>query len=350
MGTDGRRLPPRVSRTREGSSSSGVWMLCGPIPISATQQARIAAYAASRHQVSRSPFGPDDECGMLNLMDAESRRAALREADAGRPFDLAVDFFVGMPVWTAVGDPTFQMWMSHTPAGNTIDNPIGVSPEQNDLVSYSGDCIAMYTHCGTHVDTFTHFGYHGKIWNGFSAEKDLGSRNWHRAGADKQPPVLARGILIDVAGAKGLTMLPDEYAISGRDLLEALKRQRTELRPGDVVLIRTGRMTVWPDQERFVPNAPGINREAAEFLAKGGAILVGSDSAGVEQGPSQDPENWMPVHCYLLAEAGIPLLEMANLEELAAEQVYEFAFLGSCLKIRGATGSPIRPIALPLRG
>ena len=322
--------------------------MCGPVPISPSQQARIAAHTATRNQVSMSPFGADDECGMLNLIDAESRRAAINRADAGRPFDLAVDFFVGMPVWTSVDDPTFQMWMSHTPTGNAIDNPLGVSPEQNDLVSYSGDCIAMYTHCGTHVDTFTHFGYHRKIWNGFSTEKDLGSRNWRRGGADKQPPVIARGVLIDVAAEKGVPMLPDSYAIGEQDLRDALKRQQTELRIGDVILIRTGRMTVWPDPERFMPNAPGINREAAEFLAKAGAILVGADSAGVEQGPSPDPENWMPVHCYLLAEAGIPLLEMANLEELSGEQLYEFAFMGSCLKIRGATGSPIRPVAFPL--
>jgi len=78
-------------------------------------------------------------------------------------------------------------------------------------------------------------------------------------------------------------------------------------------------------------------------------MFIGADNIGLERHPSGDPESWQPVHTYLLAEAGIPIMELVNLEELAAEGVHEFAFVGACLKIRGATGSPIRPIALPLR-
>lgn len=323
--------------------------MCGPVVITEEQRKNIIAYHSKLNYVSKSPFGADDEIGMLNLMDPASRRAALNEADPGRPFDLAVDFFMGMPVWTDLGDPGFQIWMSHTPAGNILDNPMNLSSVQNDLVSYSGDCIAMYTHCGTHVDTFTHFGYHGEIFNGFNTREHMGSRHWHRAGADKQPPIIARGVMIDVAGMLGVEMLPDSHAIGEKELLDALKRQKTELRPGDVVLIRTGRMTIWPDQQRFVPNSPGINREGAEFLARAGALYVGADNGGIEHTPSSDPDNWLPVHTFLLAEAGVPLLEMAYLEDLARDKVYEFAFIGACLKIRGGTGSPIRPIALPLK-
>jgi kynurenine formamidase len=155
--------------------------------------------------------------------------------------------------------------------------------------------------------------------------------------------------MVDVAGMLGVEMLPDSHAIGEKQLLDALKKQKTELRPGDVVLVRTGRMTIWPDQQRFVPNSPGINREGAEFLARAGAMYVGADNGGVEHTPSSDPDSWLPVHTFLLAEAGIPLLEMAYLEDLAREKVYEFAFIGACLKIRGGTGSPMRPIALPLK-
>ena len=323
--------------------------MCGPVVISDEQRKNIIAYHSTINQVSRSPFGAADEIGMLNLMTEASMRSAMQEADAGKPFDLAVDYFVGMPVWTELNDPGFQIWMSHTPAGNMLDNPMNLAVEQNELVSYSGDCISLYTHCGTHIDSFTHFGYHGEIFNGFPAREHLGSRHWHRGGADKQPPIIARGVMIDVAAAAGVDMLPDSYGIGERELMDAMKRQKTELRPGDVVLIHTGRMTIWPDQQRFVPNEPGLNREGAEFLARAGAIYIGADTAGVEQTPSTTPDNWLPVHTFLLAEAGIPLLEMANLEDLAHESVYEFAFIGACLKIRGGTGSPMRPIALPLR-
>ena len=108
-------------------------------------------------------------------------------------------------------------------------------------------------------------------------------------------------------------------------------------------------MSVWPDPDAYIPDEPGLDLAGAEFLARGGAMLIGADNIGLERHPSGDPESWQPVHTYLLAEAGIPIMELVDLEELAAEGVHEFAFVGACLKIRGATGSPIRPIALPLR-
>jgi kynurenine formamidase len=106
---------------------------------------------------------------------------------------------------------------------------------------------------------------------------------------------------------------------------------------------------VWPDADAFIDDEPGLDLRGAEFLARSGAVAIGADNVGLERHPSGDPENWQPVHTYLLAEAGVPILELVYLEELAAAAVYEFAFVGACLKLRGATGSPIRPIALPLR-
>jgi kynurenine formamidase len=309
----------------------------------------IAARHADYRKVSESPFGADDEIGMLNLMTPASRARILAEADAARPFDLAVDYFVGMPSWVQAGDPAFQIWMSHTPAGTVVEDPMGVGREQNHLVGYSGDCIAMYTHCGTHIDALNHFGYCGEIWNGFTEREHLGSRQWSVCGAEKQPPIIARGVLIDVAGAHETELLPDSHGIGEDDLRMALDRQGTTVRPGDVVAIRTGRMTVWPDPEKYVLNEPGLNREGAEFLAKAGAMVIGADNVALEQAPAADPENWQVVHTYLFAEAGVPIMEVLNLEELAAAELYEFAFIGMPMPIRGATGAPMRPIALPLR-
>ena len=98
----------------------------------------------------------------------------------------------------------------------------------------------------------------------------------------------------------------------------------------------------------FCAQTPGLNREGAEFLAKHGAIMIGADNLTLEQTPSAHELNFFPIHTYLLAEAGIPIMEMAWLEELAQEQLYEFAFFGACIKLRGATGSPMRPVAMPL--
>ncbi|MEZ5905456.1 MAG: cyclase family protein [Geminicoccaceae bacterium] len=201
---------------------------------------RIAAHGASFRQASSSPFGARDEIGMLNLMDAASAQAIMARADAGRMFDLSVDHFMGMPGWFGAGDPPYQIWMTHTPRGEEADDVMGVGRTQNELVSYSGDVVQMYTHCGTHIDTLNHFGYHGEIFNHFHADEHLGSRHWRVCGAEKHPPMLARGVLLDIAGMHGVDMLPDSHPVGPVDLAACLRHQAVELRPGDVVMIRTG--------------------------------------------------------------------------------------------------------------
>lgn len=321
--------------------------MCGPSMVTAQDMERIAAYNAVYRQVTTSPFGADDEIGMLNLMSPDSMRSVMTNADAGRVFDLGVDYFLGMPSWTAAGDPPYQIWMTHTPAGTVADDPLGLGREHNELVSYSGDAVQMYTHCGTHFDTLNHFGYHGKIWNNFSADEHLGSRHWMVAGADKHPPVIARGVLFDIAALHGVDVLPDGYGIGEQDLKDAMRRQNVEFRPGDVAMIRTGRMSIWPDAEKYMKDEPGLNREGAEFLARAGAMVIGGDNLALEQLPTAEKDNWQVVHTFLLAEAGIPIMEVVDLEALSGEGVSEFAFIGACLRLRGATAAPMRPLAMP---
>lgn len=322
--------------------------MCGPAIVNDTDRERIAAYSAAYRQVSKSPFGEDDQIGMLNLISPDSMRDVMRQADGGKVFDLGVDYFMGMPSWIAAGDPPYQIWMTHTPGGTVLDDPLGLGQEHNELVSYSGDAVQMYTHCGTHFDTLNHFGYHGKIWNGYSAHEHLGSRHWTVAGADKQPPIIARAVLFDIAGLHGVDVLPPSFGIGEQDLRDAMRRQQVELRVGDVAMIRTGRMSLWPDAVQYMTDEPGLNREGAEFLARSGAIMIGADNLALEQLPAADPENWQVVHTFLLAEAGIPIMEVVDLEALAQEGLSTFAFIGACLRLRGATAAPMRPLAMPL--
>lgn len=321
--------------------------MCGDATVHAAIGAKIAAAAATYHEVTTSPFGPDDEIGMLNLLNDVASDELLRRV-SGLPIDLSVDYFIGMPSWQAFGDPAFQIWMTHTPKGNVVDDVIGVGHEQNSLVGYSSDSISMYTHTGTHVDALNHFGYGERIWNNFSQDKHLGSRYWTKGGADKHPPIITRGVLIDVAAHEGVDMLPDSFLITPTLLEDTMRRQGVRIQPGDVALIRTGRMQAWPDSDAYIVDEPGISRDGAELLAKAGAAIIGADTAALEVRPSQDPHNFHDVHTYLLAEAGIPILEIADLEQLSATGAYEFAFIGAALKIRGATGSPIRPLAMAL--
>jgi kynurenine formamidase len=305
---------------------------------------------AAERDVGKSPWGPADEIGRLNMITPQSRADILARVDGAAAYDLSVDYFIGMPSWQAAGDPHYQMWMTHTPRGTVVDDPLGVGSEMNRRVSYTGAAVSMYTHMGTHIDALNHFGLNGRIWNGFSAEEHVGDRGWKVAGAEKLPPIVARGVLIDVAASKGLDMLPPGYRITRDDLVAALDRQQVALARGDVVLIRTGRMRVFQNAAAYMMNPPGIGMEAARFLAEeGGAMIIGADNLSLEAFPSELEEDYVAVHTYLLAQQGVPILELVYLEELSREAVYEFAFIGGSLKLRGADAAPIRPIALPLR-
>ena len=322
--------------------------MCGPTMLGPEARDGIAAWGAVRNEVSSSPFGTDDEIGMLNLITPEMSSSILSRADAGRVFDLSVDLFPGMPTWTQGGEPPYQIWMNHTPQGSMVDDPVGVGREQNELVAWSADSISMFTHCGTHVDTLNHFGYHDRIWNDFSTGEHLGSTGWTVAGADKHPPIIARGVLLDVARALEYEVLPDSFVIGPDELEMTVSRQGTRIQVGDVIMVRTGRGSVWPDAGSYLPREPGIDRAGAAWLAERGAAMVGADNIALEHLPSSDSENWLPVHTYLLAEAGVPIMEVVHLEDIADEELFEFCYLGASLKLRGATAGPIRPLAFPL--
>jgi kynurenine formamidase len=302
-------------------------------------------------RVSKSPWGPDDEIGRLNWMTAETRQRILETMDASTIFDLSVDYFPGMPSWVEAGDPKYTIYMTHTPQGSVHDNLSGAGSAVHEKYSYCGDAIEMYTHCGTHIDTLNHLGYFGCFWNGWTPEEHLGSRHWMKGGADKYPPLIGRGVLLDIAGLHGVDCLPDGYEVTPDDLKSAAHDQGTDLRRGDIVMVRMGRMTVWPDFDRFISNPPGVGVAAARFLCEEvGAMCIGGDTLSLEVVPAVEPDAFLPVHSYMFATAGAQIMEVVQLNELAAERQYEFAFIGAALKLTGATGSPMRPLALPLRG
>lgn len=308
------------------------------------------AHPQSNETVGRSPWGPNDEIGALNLMTDASRLKILSRISAGKTYDLSVDYFVGMPSFHHLGDPGYQYWLTHTPHGTIVDNPNGLGERMNSKVSYTGDAISMYTHMGTHIDALNHFGLDGKIWNGFTPEKHLGDKGWRKTGAETIPPIIARGVMIDVAAYKDVTTLTNNYRVNSADLKGALQRQNVTLERGDVVLIRTGQARHYHDAGKFLHEYPGINLDAVKWLVEDqGAMLLGADNLSLEAFPSERADNWVPVHTYLLAERGVMFIEQMLLEELSRDRVYEFAFVAASLKLRGASGSPMRPIALPIR-
>lgn len=304
--------------------------------------------AAATPEVGRSPWGPADEIGALNRITPASTLSVLRRVSSGKAYDLSVEYYVGMPSYYFLGQPRYQIWNVHTPQGTIVDDPTGLGREANAKVTYSAQAISMYVHTGTHIDALSHFGLGGLIYNGFSADEYLGDRGWRRGGIENFPPIIARGVLLDVAATQGVDVLPESYGITVDDLRAAARKASVSVTQGDVVMVRTGRMRLFGQPEAYMANTPGLTHASANWLADQGAIVVGVDNISTDAWPSAEADNWIPVHRSMLSERGVPIMQNVFLEELAADDVHEFAWIGAPLKLRGADGAPLRPIALPI--
>lgn len=280
-------------------------------------------------------------------MTPASQAEVLARVDGSRTFDLAVDYFVGMPSWTAAEDPKYDIWMTHTPQGTINDDLSRAGRSANEAYSYSGSAVTMYTHTGTHLCGLNHLGHYGHFWNGWTAENHLGSRTWTVGG--RFPPIIGREVLLDIAALKGVDCLPDSYAITVQDIRDSLATEEADLGQGDIALIRTGRMTRWPDQAGFLSAPPGLGLDSARFLCDELRCMCLGVDAGGEALPSALPDSFLPVHAYLFATAGCPLFENLWLEDISREKLYELAFLAFPLKLLGSTGFPVRPVGMALR-
>jgi kynurenine formamidase len=252
----------------------------------------------------------------------------LWETIAGaRVYDLAQPYFVGMPHHPSHPPFLFSLVKQHGeyfgPSGN----------------SSASDAVALGTHVGTHMDALCHFSCNGRLFGG---EEAAGAQSYGegltRHAIDGVAPVLRRGVLLDLA-ANG--PLPEDREITPADLESAV---RADIRLGDVVLIRTGWAQYFQDPARFISqvHGPGPALAGAQWLSRRGIFAAGSDTVAFEK----VPDAAMPVHVHLLVETGIHIIECLNLEALAAAGVREFLFIALPLKLRGATGSPIRPVAV----
>src|SRR5262249_18386467 len=167
-----------------------------------------------------------------------------------------------------------------------------------------------------------------------------------KLGVENAPAFITRGVLIDIAGYKGVDMLGDSYEITVEDVQGALTKQNLTLKAGDAVITPTGAAKLFgKDKARNVKSCPGIGVKAAEWLISQNPVLLGADNWPVEVAPNPDPQISLPIHQIALVVNGVHLLENLKLDELVAKNAQEFAFIMTVLKIRGGTGSTVLPIA-----
>lgn len=289
------------------------------------------------------------ELGRVSRLGPHHVLDALASVTTGRVFDLDAGRFVGMPQWD--GHPRFSLTSFRTPSGSRNDGDIDLlDPARNsDDLRFHTELMITGMHLGTHIDALCHvtLGKEGDTWFGGYGPDHVGDYGPTRGDAASIPPIIVRTAILDLAAIHGSDRLPAGAPVTVHDL-ERAERTQAPIPIGGAVLIRTGLMTTWPDAAAFdEASGAGITVDAARWLAEErDVVLVGSDTPTVEQVPSQVPTNPHPVHDYLLRQCGVHLLENTWLEDLAEASVHEATLICLPLKIAGATGSMVRPIAL----
>ncbi len=286
-------------------------------------------------------WGPEDQLGAGNLLTQAKRLAALRGIETGKAYDLSHVFGADSP-YLQPNQPPFLLMMWAT-WRDSIRRRRGLGM-RNDAGS-NVERVEMTTHVGTHIDALGHVSKQDRLYNNVDAAEAMTEWGLARLGIEHTPPMITRGLLLDVAGLDGGPHLQAGRAITPEDLAKAAEGLTIE--PGDMVLIRTGWGRYFgTDNAKYLAGSPGIDVPAARWLTAQGVVAIGSDNMALEVLPNPDHSLALPVHQHCLAEAGVHIIENLALEELAADGVRSFCLIVLPPKMRGATGAPVRPVAL----
>jgi kynurenine formamidase len=281
-------------------------------------------------------WGDDDELGTLNLITPENVRHAAACVRTGKAFSLGLPLSSDGPQTGGVPgriNPIHLMTMVNQAYGH---------------VAFSDDAVAMGLQCATHWDALTHASYDGRIYNDFGADTITAS-GAERCGIDKVTRLVTRGVLVDVARAKGVERLEPNYAITTQDLDDAM---RVDVGPGDVVLIRTGQMQLLTEgnKRKYGYPSPGPGMDAVRWFHGHDVAAVATDTLAFEAVPGEIEGFLFPVHVLALVEMGMLQGQNFVLDELAedcaADGVYEFLLEATPEPFVGAVGAPVQPVAI----
>jgi len=281
-----------------------------------------------------SRWGAEDQRGAANRITPEKVLEAKTLITRGIVYQLGRLYEGGMPMF---GTRHYSLRIPQ----------VFKIPGANQATYHDEIVSAELGQVGTQFDGLGHIGIGDLFYNGNDRSDFAQPEGLTRLGIENVGPIVTRGVLIDVARYKGVQQLQPSYEITAADLKGALQRQGLDIRPGDVVLIHTGWGSLWmKDNARYLQSSPGIGVGAAQFLIDEEITVAGSDNWGVEVSPNPDSNLGAPVHQLLITRNGVYLHENLNTEELARDGVYEFAYIFTPLRLKGATGSPGNPIAV----
>ncbi|MGW3242098.1 cyclase family protein [Streptomyces sp. NPDC001070] len=306
------------------------------------------AFPAEFHDIAKrvnnwGRWGEDDETGTLNLITDEVVRAAAGAVRSGRRVPLALPLQqdgvqTGM-IPGRVNPLRTMVMLNHEMFGP-------------GTVATSDDIVTMGLQAATHWDALTHVSHSGRIYNGRPAGSITAHGGATFSGIEKITTLLSRGVLLDVARARGADRLPGDHAVTPDDLDVAEQLARTTVRAGDIVLVRTGQMRVYlaGDKHAYAFPSPGLSVRTPEWFHARDVAAVANDTLTFEIFPPEIDDLWLPVHALDLVEMGMPQGQNWNLEALseacAEEGRYEFLLDATPQPFVGGVGSPVAPVAV----
>jgi len=306
-------------------------------------------HAAAGRLTNWGRWGPEDEAGTLNNVSAQDIINAARLIRKGKSFSLALNFDNRGPqsgLWGNRFNPIHTMLATGVDAAAGRQEAIGIR--------YADDMVTMPLQCGTQWDALGHIFFGEKMWNGYDA-KLVDCNGAQKNGIEKvKDKMVGRGVLLDVARAKGVESLEDGYGISNAELDQCAAAQGVEIRKGDFVIVRTGHMERCLKSGQWGGYAggdsPGLRFETADWIRRKDIAAICADTWGCEVRPNESTEASQPWHWVVIPMIGISMGEIFYLKDLAEDcaqdRVYEFFFCAPPLPITKAVGSPVNPIAI----
>ena len=297
--------------------------------------------AARAQECAPSQFGADDEIGAANRVTAESVLAATSLVEAGQVHPLGIVIDPDMPAFAPR-----KMMLQVVQPGQHHGRPL--TADFGWPMSYNDDVSQLWWGMGPQIDGLGHLGEDGMFYNCTPGSDFAAITGLEKFGIDKIPPLVARGVLIDMARHFGVTALQSGQAFGVEDIQAAAEAQGVEILTGDVVLFHTGWTEAYlsDDPAVWVATEPGITNAAAEYLASLEPLAVGADTWGVEAVPAIDGDRVFYGHVTLLKENGIYILETMNTGRLAEEGVSEFLFVLGQPRLQGAVQMLVNPVAI----
>lgn len=291
------------------------------------------------HAWTDSPWGAEDEIGAANRVTPQVVMDAAKLITTGKTYPLGIVIGSDTPAF-----PPRSMSVSVLQPGQTGGGSLG--PTQT---TYNDDIFMGWLGIGSQIDGLGHIGQGDTYYNGFKASEFAQAGGLTRLGVEKVPPLVARGVLLNMADFHGKDMLEEGTAYTRDDIVAASEQQGVELRENDVVLFHSGWMKLLEeggDPTRFGSVEPGLGKTGAEYLAELGVIAVGADTWGLEAVPFEEGVGVFEVHQILLAQNGIYILENMNTSLLVEDDVNEFMFVLGAARIRGAVQMMVNPVAI----